>query len=75
MKTSPYLLVVVLASMALSSCAEVAVGLASAMIDGAIDSDRDKDRVRSHLRHGDTVEEAQKAAADDRFFEEMMWLE
>ena len=78
MKTPPHLLVVVLASLSLSSCAQVAVGLASAMIEGAIDSDREKDAVRAHLRHGDTVEEAQRAAADDMFFMEMergLWLE
>ncbi|MCW1921277.1 hypothetical protein OKA05_01855 [Luteolibacter arcticus] len=77
MKISPHLLLVVLGSMALSSCAEMAVGLASAALDSAIDRDREKDGVRAHLRHGDTVEEAQRAASDDRFFQEMesTWLE
>jgi hypothetical protein len=77
MKTPPYLLAVVLPSLSLSSCAQVAVGLADAMIDGALGNDFEKDATRAHLRHGDTVEEAQ-AAFDDRFFMEMerdQWLE
>jgi hypothetical protein len=56
----------------------VAVGLADAMIDGALDSNFEKDATRAHLRHGDTVEDAQRAAFDDRFFMEMereTWLE
>lgn len=75
MKTPPYLLVVIVASLALSSCAQMAVGLASSLLEDAIDRDRDKDRVRAHLRHGDTVEQAQKGAFEERFFEDMMWLE
>ena len=78
MKTPPYLLVVVLASLSLSSCAQVASGLASAAIDSVFERDREKDAVRSHLRHGDSVEEARKAASDDMFFMEMeqdLWLE
>jgi hypothetical protein len=82
MKTPPYLLVVALASLSLSSCAQMAAGLASAMIDSALDhdsaSDFEKNATRAHLRHGDTIEEAQKAAFDDRFFMEMergQWLE
>ncbi|RYD66513.1 MAG: hypothetical protein EOP83_04845 [Verrucomicrobiaceae bacterium] len=80
MKTPPYLLAVAIACLSLSSCAQVASNLVSSMIDSAFDSDGDfeKNAVRSHLRHGDTVEEAQKAAFDDRFFMEMnrdRWLE
>lgn len=82
MKTPRYLLVVALAALSLSSCARVGSGLLSAMIDGAFESRSDerfeKYATRAHLRHGDTVEEAQKAAFDDRFFMEMereTWLE
>lgn len=82
MKTPPRLLVVVLAALSLSSCAQVGSSLASAMIDSVLDgdsaSDFEKNATRAHLRHGDTVEEARKAAFDDRFFMEMernQWLE
>jgi hypothetical protein len=84
MKTPPYLFLAVMAlgSVSLTSCAQMADGLASAMIDSVLDgdsaSDFEKDATRAHLRHGDTVEEAQKAAFDDRFFMEMergLWLE
>jgi hypothetical protein len=78
MKTPPYLLIVGLASLSLSSCAQVATGLASAAIDSIFERDVEKDAVRGHLRHGDTVEEARKAASDDMFFMEMereLWLE
>ena len=59
-------------------CPCVADSLVSAMIDGAFERDFEKEAIRAHLRHGDTVEEAQKAAFDDRFFMEMergTWLE
>ena len=80
MKTPPYLLAVVIACLSLSSCAQVADSLVSSMIDSAFDSDDDfeKNAVRAHLRHGDTVEQAQKGAFEDRFFMEMerdVWLE
>jgi hypothetical protein len=78
MKTPPYLLIVGLASLSLSSCAQVGSALASAAIDSIFEDDAEEDAVRAHLRHGDTVEEARKAASDDMFFMEMergLWLE
>jgi hypothetical protein len=82
MKTPPYLRLVGLAFLSLSSCAQVGSALASAAIDSIFDSDgysdTEKNAVRSHLRHGDTVDEARKAASDDMFFMEMergLWLE
>ena len=80
----PLLALVVLGSMSLTSCARMASGLASAMIDSALHLDDDsaddfeKDAFRAHLRHGDSVEDAHKAAFDDRFFMEMergTWLD
>ncbi|MEK7950464.1 hypothetical protein [Luteolibacter soli] len=84
MKTPPYLLVVVLASLSLSSCARMASGLATAMIESALHLDDDsgedyeKDAFRAHLRHGDSVSDAHKAASGDRMLMEMerdLWLE
>ena len=52
--------------------------MASAAIDSIFEDDAEEDAVRAHLRHGDTVEEARKAASDDMFFMEMergLWLE
>ncbi len=67
MKILRNLLLLALLPLALSGCGAV-VG---ALVDSSIEREHDKDRVRSHLRHGDSVEQAQRGAFEDEFFEEM----
>ena len=59
----------VLALPLLSNCGVVI----DTLVDSAFDRERDKDDVRAHLRHGDTVREAQQGAFEDQFYREMMW--
>ena len=68
------LLVLLLCPLLLSGCGAVASALVDVAIDSAFDtdSDREKNDVRYHLRHGDSVGEAQRAAAEDQMFRELM---
>lgn len=56
------LLLLFLAPMVLTNCS------VSGLIDDAIDRERDKDDVHRHLRHGDSIREAQRGAFEDQFF-------
>jgi hypothetical protein len=71
MKTLRNLILLPLLPFALSGCGAV-VG---ALVDSAFEREHDKDRVRAHLRHGDSVEQAQRGAFEDEFFEEMQRMD
>ena len=68
------LLLLLLCPLLLSGCGAVASALVDVAIDNAFDTDsnREKNDVRYHLRHGDSVGEAQRAAAEDQMFRELM---
>jgi hypothetical protein len=68
------LLPLLLCPLLLSGCGAVAVALVDVAIDNAFDSDsrREKNDVRRHLRHGDSIEEAQRGAAEDQMFRDLM---
>ena len=61
MRSRPLLL---LTPLLLTHCSVIA----DSLVDSAFDRERDKDDVRYHLRHGDTVHEAQQGAFEDQFF-------
>lgn len=74
MKSPSYLVLLAVAACAsLTGCAQLAVGVASAAFESAFDRDDDFESgaFRSHLRHGDSWNDARRAAKDDVFFNEM----
>jgi hypothetical protein len=46
--------------------------IVDSLVEGAIDRDRQKDDVRAHLRHGESVRDAERGAFEDEFYREMM---
>jgi hypothetical protein len=54
----------------LSNCGVVM----DSIVDSALEREQHKDDVRAHLRHGDTIREAQEGAFEDQFYREMMWM-
>ena len=61
-------LLLLLCPLVFTGCAAIA----ESMVDAAFDRNREKNDVRYHLRHGDSVEEAQRGAREDEMFRDLM---
>lgn len=61
-------LLLLLCPLVFTGCAAIA----DSLVEGAFERNREKNDVRYHLRHGDSVEEAQRGAREDEMFRELM---